>query len=156
MSHILSIFTEQYGHEQQLQEKNQVVEAECQHHAKLSKQVVIIYAWHEDNKLPTILELQERSTWLYLVLTANVLADLDLDTPCLIQLYRQDLGTWLNIKPGHQIMVKKGDHIFLKACNVKNYQDFDWHLKAGMTLTAVHLHHNLVDECAYRQKEVVQ
>ncbi|KAF8227031.1 hypothetical protein L208DRAFT_1223569, partial [Tricholoma matsutake] len=128
MLHV-TIFTEQYGHEQQLQEKNRVVEAECQCCPKLSKQVVVINSWHEDNEPPAILELQEGFSWPYLVLTADVLANLELDTPCLVQLYRQDLGTWLNIKPGHLITVKKGDHVFLKARNVKNYQDFDRHLK---------------------------
>lgn len=47
VSHILPIFTEQYGREQQMQEKNRAVEAERQRRAKLSKQGVIIYAWHE-------------------------------------------------------------------------------------------------------------
>ncbi|KAF8218467.1 hypothetical protein L208DRAFT_1351155, partial [Tricholoma matsutake] len=56
---------------------------------------------------------------------------------------------WLNIKVGHQITVKECDRIFLKACNVKSYQDFDEHLEAGTASTVVHLHHNLVGEHAY-------
>jgi hypothetical protein len=47
VSHMPPIFTEQYRREQELQEKNRVVEADRQRRAKLSKQAIIIYAWHE-------------------------------------------------------------------------------------------------------------
>ena len=46
--------------------------------------------------------------------------------------------------------------MFLKARDVKNYQDFDRHLKAGTASTVVHLRHNLVGERAYRRKQLIQ
>jgi HPt (histidine-containing phosphotransfer) domain-containing protein len=93
--------------------------------------------------------------WPYLVLSGDILSDLGLNN-LHVQLYRQDVGTWLNIKVGHQITVKEGDRIFLKARSVKSYQDFDKHLEAGMASTVVHLHHNLVGECAYLRKEALR
>jgi len=54
----------------------------------------------------------------------------------------------LNIKPGHQITVKEGDRVFLKARDVKNYQDFDRHLKAVMVvwdLPEGNTQNNLID-----------
>jgi hypothetical protein len=44
--------------------------------------------------------------------------------------------------------------VFLKARDVKTYQDFDKHLKAGTTV--VHLRHNLVGERAYMRREVLR
>ncbi|KAF8234174.1 hypothetical protein L208DRAFT_1263198 [Tricholoma matsutake] len=126
------IFTDQYRHEQELHEKNCVIEAERQQCAKLSKQGIVVYAWTEVHFClpPTVQELQEGFMWPYLVLSGDVLSDLGLNG-LHVQLYRWDLGTWLNIKVEHQITVKERDHIFLKACNVKSYQDFDEHLEAG-------------------------
>lgn len=46
--------------------------------------------------------------------------------------------------------------MFLKARDVKTYQDFDRHLKVGMASMAVHLRHNLVGERAYMRKEVLR
>ncbi|KAF8240481.1 hypothetical protein L208DRAFT_1213320, partial [Tricholoma matsutake] len=152
VSHMPPIFTDQYCREQELHKKNRVIEAERQRRAKLSKQGIVVYAWTEDNELPTVQELQEGFMWPYLVLSGDVLSDLRLDG-LHVQLYRQDLGTWLNIKVGHQITVKEHDCIFLKARNVKSYQDFDEHLEAGMASTVVHLRHNLVGECAYLRRE---
>ncbi|KAF8230069.1 hypothetical protein L208DRAFT_1157615, partial [Tricholoma matsutake] len=150
--HMPPIFTYQYCCEQELHEKNRVIEAEHQQHAKLvSKQGIVVYAWTKDNEPPTVQELQEGFMWPYLVLSGNVLSDLGLNG-LHVQLYQWDLSTWLNIKVGHQITVKEGDCIFLKARNVKSYQDFDEHLEAGMASTVVHLCHNLVGEHAYLQK----
>ena len=61
----------------------------------------------------------------------------------------------MNIKSGHQITVKEGDQVFLKAHDVKKCDDFDQHLKAGLASTVLHLCHNLVGECAYRCKELI-
>ncbi|KAF8233721.1 hypothetical protein L208DRAFT_1265437, partial [Tricholoma matsutake] len=107
-----------------------------------------------DNEPPSVHELQEGFTWLYLVLTADLLADLTLGAPCLVQLYQHKLGTWLNIKSGHQITVKEGDRVFLKSHDMKNCHDFDNHCKAGLASKVVHLHHNLVGEHTCMHKEL--
>ncbi|KAF8236154.1 hypothetical protein L208DRAFT_1035315, partial [Tricholoma matsutake] len=151
VSHMPPIFTDQYHHEQELLEKNHVVEAQRQQLMKQSKHGIVVYAWAKDDESLTIQEFQAEFQWPHFVLTSDILSDLTLSVPLITQLFQPSLSTWVNVKPGYVITVKEGDHVFLKASQVKSYLDFN----AGSFSSLVHLHYNFPGEHAYRWKELL-
>lgn len=78
---------------------------------------------------PPLEECQERPfafTWPYFPLSTSVLSALSLTGPTTrIELYRQALGTWVNVNVGHVIELKESALVFLKAGHVIDYPDFD-------------------------------
>lgn len=127
-------------------------------HCKLSSYPVlhILKVIVQDNEPPTIQEFQDGFTWPYFVLSQSVLSDVGLSPPLIVQQYRAGLGTWLNVKAGHVIMVAEGDRIFLKASQVKRYPDFDTHLNMGAKSNLIHLRYNLPSKRADVRKKILK
>lgn len=146
-SHMPPIFTSQWKKEQELVEEKRRVECERKLCAAQVKHTVIVYAWTEDSKPATVEEFQEGPlafTWPYFPLSASVLSALSLaGSATRVQLYRQALGTWVNVNVGHVIELKEGARVFLKPSHVVDYPDFDGLLKPEST---PHLRYKLTEE----------
>jgi len=83
-------------------------------------------------------------TWPYFPLSTSVLSALSLiGSAPRVQLYRQALGTWVNVNVGHVIELKEGTRVFLKASHVVDYPDFDKLLKPE---SIPHLRYKLAEE----------
>jgi hypothetical protein len=141
------IFTSQWKKEQELAEEQRKMESERKLCAAQVKHAVIVYAWAEDSKPAIVEEFQEGPLafiWPYFPLSASVLSALSLTGSApRVQLYRQALGTWVNVNVGHVIELKEGARVFLKASHVVDYPDFDKLLKPEST---PHLRYKLAEE----------
>ena len=110
------IFTDQWRREQELAEKNRERDAQCLANASKAKHGVVIYAWSEDGRPPTVHEFQSR-----------------------VQLYHCALGVWVGVDAGYVVELRAGDRIFLKASHVEDTPEFDKHLHATSKETLPHL-----------------
>lgn len=95
------------------------MEAEGKLCAAQAKHTAVVYAWAESSKSATVEEFQEGPpgpTPPFPPLSSSVLSALSLTGPTTrVQLYRQALGTWVNVNVGHVIELKEGARVFLKA-----------------------------------------
>jgi hypothetical protein len=147
-SHMPPIFTEQWKEEQELWAEQRRTESQQKTHATLVQHTVTVYAWVEDATPPTIQDFQGSVsfTWPYFPLSSSILSTVSLVGPDVqVQLYRNALGTWVNICPGHVVNVTEDTRLFLKAKHVINYVDFEELLNPEST-SRPHLRHNLAEE----------
>ncbi|KAF8220161.1 hypothetical protein L208DRAFT_1128145, partial [Tricholoma matsutake] len=132
-----------------------VADAERLANINKAKHHIIIYAWPKDNAEATIIEVQGGFKWPHFVLTTTILSQADLLAPedviAHFKLYNTSIHTWSNVQVGHIIMLKAGDHIFLKGHDVTHCLDFDHLLTIGQHRIP-HFSNNLPHEHAHVQQ----
>jgi len=156
------IFTEQWQREQELAEENRKRDAQRLADSAKAKHGVVVYAWSEDGKPPTVHEFQLGFSWPFFTLVPEILSVVDLTSAgstvrSHVQLYRGALGVWVGVDAGYVLELRAGDRIFLKASHVEDTLEFDKHLHASSKETMPHLRHNLPGERRYvreRLKEI--
>jgi hypothetical protein len=161
-SHMPPIFTEQWQCEQELAEENRKCDAQRLADSTKAKHGVVVYAWSEDGKPPTVHEFQSGFSWPFFTLVPEILSVVDLTSAgstvrSRVQLYRSALGVWVGVDAGYVLELRAGDRIFLKASHVEDTLEFDKHLHASSKETMPHLRHNLPGERWYvreRLKEI--
>ena len=150
------IFMEKWQHEQELTEENQKRDAQCLANASKAKHSVVIYAWSEDGRPPTVHEFQSRFLWPFYTLAPEILLVFDLmgagsTIHSHVQLYHCALGVWVGVDAGYVVELCAGDHIFLKASHIEDTPEFDKHLHATSKETLPHLQYNLPAERWYTE-----
>ncbi|KAF8811236.1 hypothetical protein BYT27DRAFT_7221606 [Phlegmacium glaucopus] len=156
------IFTAQWQCKQELVEENQKCDAQHLANSTKTKHGVVVYAWSEDGRPPTVYKFQSGFSWPFFTLAPEILSVVDLtgagSTTCsCFQLYRHALGVWVGVDTGYVVELHAGNRVFLKASHIEYTLKFDKHLHTGSRETMPHLHYNLPGERRYvreRLKEV--
>ncbi|KAF8234246.1 hypothetical protein L208DRAFT_1099814, partial [Tricholoma matsutake] len=111
------------------EEHQQAENAEHLANIEKAKHQVIIYAWPKDGAEAIVFEVQGGFTWPLFTLTSATFSEAGLLLPgpveeTHVKKYNTWVHTWLLVPVGHVIMLKPGDHIFLKGWDVTNCHDF--------------------------------
>ena len=135
---------EQWWHEQELAEENQKHNAQCLVNASKAKHGVVIYAWSEGGRPPTVYKFQSGFSWLFFTLAPVILLVINLmgagsTIHSCVQLYHCALGVGVGVDAGYVVELCAGDCIFLKASHIENTPKFDKHLHATLKETLPHL-----------------
>ena len=113
----------------------------------------------QESKAPVIFEVQDGFSWPYFFIAPSVLncaGLLPLTTDkgkSYIQLYKEDLGVWVEINTNHVTSVHESAHIFLKLSTVSFCNELDEYLDPPSWHSG--LYTDLSGECAFvRDMEV--